>query len=191
MRMGATMATCNTIGGDDGSSYQNGSGAAAGIIDMIRGFNERSFRKRIGQMLASGDCAGAVKYAYQKGRIELGASLQQTCNRPNPQVSGSGLAVEARLSQIAASAKTPLQMHPGVSLTQVQARGAQLELTFVSVGKAPNMADERASLTQESCANEQMSSLFRDGASIRAVFFDFNGKQLADFSVSRRDCGSS
>jgi hypothetical protein len=69
------IITCN--GQSDGTDRQGN--AAQGISDFIGTLNENSFRKKIGKMLASGDCAGATDYALQKGRLELAVELRRSC----------------------------------------------------------------------------------------------------------------
>lgn len=46
---------------------------------LIARMQENSLRKKLGKMLAAGDCQGAVKLAYQKGQLELGAQIARTC----------------------------------------------------------------------------------------------------------------
>lgn len=46
---------------------------------LIARMQENSLRKKLGKMLAAGDCIGAVKLAYEKGRLELGAQIARTC----------------------------------------------------------------------------------------------------------------
>lgn len=87
MAMGPTMASCNTVGGQahPDTSQTNAStngGSGGGFLDYIlgSGFQEASFRKKLGKMIAAGDCRGAAKLAYQKGRLELGTQIAQTCS---------------------------------------------------------------------------------------------------------------
>jgi hypothetical protein len=46
---------------------------------LIARMQENSLRKKIGKMLAAGDCQGAVELAYEKGRLEMGAAIARTC----------------------------------------------------------------------------------------------------------------
>jgi hypothetical protein len=46
---------------------------------LIARMQENSLRKKLGKMMAAGDCQGAVKLAYEKGRLELGAQIARTC----------------------------------------------------------------------------------------------------------------
>lgn len=58
-----------------------GSGSPAGnLIGIIERFNDRSLRKKIGKLIAAGDCEGAAKLAYEKGWLEMGADIKRSCN---------------------------------------------------------------------------------------------------------------
>jgi hypothetical protein len=196
MRMGATMATCNTTGGGTSGSYNNDGGAALGqgLVDMIHGFKERSFRNKIGKMLAAGDCEGAVRYAYQKGRIELGASLQQTCAANRAQADAPQSSVEDGLAKIASGAKTPIQLKPDLSLTQVQARGNRLSLTLVVLSKGGSLATlagERIAIKQASCSSDDTRPLLAAGATIQADYFNFDGKLVASDIMASGTCAGN
>ena len=190
MRMGETMATCITMNSGAAPTYNDDGGAALGrgLVDMVRGMNERSFRSKVGKMLASGDCAGAVKYAFDKGRIEFGTSLQQACNRQASQLS-SGDTVENRINQMAVRARTPIEIDSDLSLTQVQARGKQLQFIFVSSTGEPNLDDRRSALINDACGTDDMLPLFRGGASIRARFFNSDNEEIGAVLVDASDCG--
>jgi hypothetical protein len=80
------MAHCDTIGGDQPNASQNtyapqNTSSGGGFWDNLFGvnFQENALRKKIGKLLAAGDCRGAAQLAYEKGRIELGAEIAQTC----------------------------------------------------------------------------------------------------------------
>jgi hypothetical protein len=83
--MGSDMAHCETIGGTrsttPGANGGRDSGSGGGFLDNILGMNfqESSFRKKVGRMIAAGDCEGAARMAYEKGRLELGADISRTC----------------------------------------------------------------------------------------------------------------
>jgi len=55
--------------------------SGGGLIGLIERLNDRSLRKKIGKMIASGDCEGAANLAYEKGWLETGAQIAQTCRR--------------------------------------------------------------------------------------------------------------
>ena len=82
MAMGPDMAHCDTIGGQ--SQPQRSQASASGgngenWLDDLMPWRESNFRKKIGKMIAAGDCQGAAKLAYEKGRLELGAQIARTC----------------------------------------------------------------------------------------------------------------
>ncbi len=89
MNMGGGMATCNTM---DMSQPQRtypmpdisrpsvgGSNTMRMIADLIARSNERSFQKKIGKLVAKGDCPGAAKLALNKGRLELVNQINSAC----------------------------------------------------------------------------------------------------------------
>lgn len=49
---------------------------------LIAKSRENSLRKKIGKLMAAGDCHGASKLAYESGRLELGAQLARSCSEP-------------------------------------------------------------------------------------------------------------
>ncbi len=48
-------------------------------MTILERWSVRTLRKKIGGMLAVGDCAGATDYALRKGRLELAAELRRSC----------------------------------------------------------------------------------------------------------------
>lgn len=60
---------------------ERGQSPAAGwqMIGLIERLNDRGLRKKIGRMIAAGDCKGAAKLAYEKGWLDVGAEIKQTC----------------------------------------------------------------------------------------------------------------
>jgi hypothetical protein len=172
-------------------AYNDDGGAALGrgLVDMVRGMNERSFRSKVGKMLAAGDCDGAVKYAFDKGRIEFGTALQQSCTRQASQLSASDQTVEKRIAKMAAVANTPVEIDADLSLTQVQARGKQLQLIFLSSAGTAAPNERRAALVDDACSTEELLRLFRAGASVRARFFDAENNEIGAVLVAASDCG--
>lgn len=83
MALGGGLVHCNTttMGGGRGYNEDGGAALGRGIASLITRNRERSLRKRIGKLLADGDCQGAANYAYQKGRLELGAAIADACVR--------------------------------------------------------------------------------------------------------------
>lgn len=89
--MAAGMVHCDTMDMSPPRPvevYQprNDGGASLGetIGGLIARSRESAVRKRVGGMLADGDCQGAARYAYQKGRLELGAAIARTCAQGSP-----------------------------------------------------------------------------------------------------------
>jgi hypothetical protein len=54
------------------------------VRKLFTGKRERLFRKKIGEMLANGDCQAAARYAFKDGRLELGAAIAQSCQSMPP-----------------------------------------------------------------------------------------------------------
>jgi putative hemolysin len=82
MAMGPNMAHCDTIGGQSQprAPQANASDNGGSWLDDLMPWREGNFRKKIGKMIAAGDCQGAAKLAYEKGRLELGAQIAKTCS---------------------------------------------------------------------------------------------------------------
>jgi hypothetical protein len=99
--------------------------------------------------------------------------------------------VEQRVAQIAARAQTPAALGHGVVLTEVEARSTQLLLTMVSQARGKAMTEQdRAGIARDLCAFAPMLPLYRQGASTRAVMYDFNGAELAAVAVSASECAA-
>ena len=82
MAMGPSMASCNTDGGqaEPHTSQANAGGNDGGSwTDSLMPWREPNFRKKLGKMIVAGDCQGAAKLAYEKGRLELGAQIARSC----------------------------------------------------------------------------------------------------------------
>ena len=97
--LGGSMVHCDTMDmspppSTAGTTQPNDDGQAVlgnAIGSLIARSRESAFRKKVGQMLANGDCQGAARYAYDKGRPELGNSISRACS-PKPT---AGLGTEA------------------------------------------------------------------------------------------------
>jgi hypothetical protein len=48
-------------------------------LSVVRVKTSRKVEKRIGKLIAEGDCAGAEQYALRKGRIELVGEVRRVC----------------------------------------------------------------------------------------------------------------
>ena len=99
--------------------------------------------------------------------------------------------VEQRVAQIAARAKTPAALGRGIVLTEVEARSSELVLTVVSQARGRTFTDQdRAGVARDLCSFGPMLPLYSQGASARAVMYDFNGAELAAVAVSGAECGA-
>ena len=86
------MATCNTIGNSPvaESNYPDGGvSLAQGIVALINSGKEKKFRKKLGSMMADGNCSGAADFAYREGRLDVGNAIASRC-RTTP-AAGSSL----------------------------------------------------------------------------------------------------
>lgn len=66
---------------DRGVAQTDPAESGGGFGVLIERLNHRALRKKIGRLLAAGDCQGAAKMAYEKGWIEMGSNIQQGCDR--------------------------------------------------------------------------------------------------------------
>lgn len=57
------------------------SGGGGGLLPFIERLNDRKLRKKIGKLVAAGDCEGAAKLAFENGWLETGFQIKQTCER--------------------------------------------------------------------------------------------------------------
>jgi hypothetical protein len=79
--MGTGMVHCDTMDMSQPKDDDDDVGTNLGLL--IARMQENSLRKKIGKMLAAGDCRSAAKLAYEKGRLELGAQIARTCSPPS------------------------------------------------------------------------------------------------------------
>jgi hypothetical protein len=106
MAMGPNMVHCDTMNMGPPSesvapSQSGGDGAIGRIVGYIALAHEGTLRKRVGKLLANGDCQGAARVALENGALELGQSISATCPQRQPSVAldSSG---SSRLEQTAA-----------------------------------------------------------------------------------------
>jgi len=189
MATGATV-NCDTIGG--GGYQPNNDGGAAfgsGLADLINGIGERNLRRRVGKLLAEGDCEGAARLALEKGRLEMGLAIRQRC-RPSPSQQQSA-EVSRQLQALAAHARTPAPYGEGLTVTSVQAAGTQLRLTVQYDREGLVPAELRSAAMTEICATEALRPLLRAGAAVRAFYLGPDGAQVANDEVTAGVCGLS
>jgi hypothetical protein len=191
MRIGSDMATCNTIGGaTNAQSYDSGAILGQGLGSLIASMQEKSFRKKVGKMMAEGDCEGAANYALTKGRLEIGTSIKAYCAQ---QLGGAAqnLPVEARIAQIASQAQTGVEAAPNLWITNVEARGRQLVLSAENRVEKPSFTlSDKEKLIEEFCV-PQFEQIFREGGSVRADFYTAGGIRYASAGVDAEACGLS
>lgn len=188
MAMGGGMVHCNGTGGDDGSTAM----VLQGLGDLL-GFNgEKSIRKRVGKLMADGDCEGATRYALQKGRMELANQIAQMC-RPTiatvaPAIDPNNL--QSELRRVAANARTPMTLNEGITISRIDAVGDQLLLTaIVDVQGVVISESFRRAATADVCVYRSSIPLLRAGATIRIVYFERGGREIGSVTTTRRECG--
>jgi hypothetical protein len=193
------MLNCTSIGGQSGND-QNDSGRilGEGIGSLISNIGEKNFRKKIGRMLAAGDCETASRYAYEKGRLELGSSIASQCRRPPsaaapsprqaPAPEISPLELEQALAHVAQTAKTPMEVFEKTTVSKVEARGKELLMTAL-VDQAGASLTESGRMRMRRAICEASAPLLKAGATIRVDFFEKSKSKSFDTLVTtRRDC---
>ena len=87
--MGGSMATCNTMGMNppqrsyptpDMSRPQTNGSTLDFIGSLVARSQERSFQKKLGAMISSGDCEGAATFAFSKGRSDASEWVSRACH---------------------------------------------------------------------------------------------------------------
>lgn len=209
--IGGSMVHCDTT--PDMSHPRTGSSNTIGVIaGAIARSNERSFQKKIGALLAKGDCAGAAKLALEKGRLELGNRINEACSQRQgtaaqpsidlsfPTANGSTsspltttmpeLESRLRIAAAKANAATPTPLDEITTATKVEAIGTQILITAKVSSAGAVLTDlDRSSVTNQICANMASPSLLRAGASIRIKYLDQNGQDSGSVMVTRLECG--
>jgi len=197
MDMGSGMTHCDTMQLNPAPSAGGDGGAVLGqaIGNLIAGNRERSFRKRVGRMLADGNCQGAARYALEQGRLELGNEIARSCRPAAGAVQSveRGVGTESladALQRVAANARTPMVLDNITSVARIEAVGEQLLLTAqVNAEHVTLSDDDRARIVNQLCAYEGSSPLLAAGASIRIVYFDRTGQQIGAAMATRSSCG--
>lgn len=213
MNMGGGMVHCDTTP-DMSQPRTGGSNTVAVIADAISRSNERSFQKKVGALLAKGDCVGAAKLAFTKGRLELGNQISAACSQrqaaagPQPSAAdpslgtGNGPApspltatipdLENRLQLAAAraNAATPTPLDNVTTATKVEAIGTQILISAKVNASGMVLTDPiRSSVTNQICANMASPELLKAGASIRIKYADRDGRDIGSVMVTRTECG--
>lgn len=112
MNVGGGMASCNTMDisqpqrtypTPDMSRPQTNGTALNFIGDLVARSRERSFQKKVGQMLAAGDCVGASTFAHTQSHEAISDQILRSCqfNRPAPGTTGAVTAEQFMAGQSA------------------------------------------------------------------------------------------
>lgn len=105
--MGGGMSNCTTMPmgqpqtappTPDMSRPQTNGSTMSFIGDLIAQSRERSFQKKLGQMLSSGDCQGAANFAFAKGRYDVSSTIRRTCVTKLTPGAGTGMIAEQPMS---------------------------------------------------------------------------------------------
>lgn len=173
-----TITSCNSTGGSN-----QGTAAGGSVLSFIEGINERKFNKRVGEMLAAGDCIGAANYAFAKGRLEVGQAIADRC-RPAPSAQQSSRPTNLPYSELAPMIARAASAYPpgfviGDSLVvnSFRADGGTLRL---STNLDP--ASNRSAVIGLVCRNPGMQAVLVHGGSIS---IDLKGGTI---DISRGDC---
>ena len=211
MAMGPNMATCNTIGGGGGSI---GGRPAASPVDVYRMIFGDKTRKNIGKMLANGDCQGAFKYAYEKGRTELAANIAEMCRsgmisslapshapRYRPPLHGQSPVAPAQnptalyqtVDYLARNVPVPFAVDAAAgafAVTKIEALNTQLRMDVQVDDPELSLADMASPANlQVICADPNFSKVLRLGGSIRLTFVRRSGVLLGTATETRQLCG--
>lgn len=69
----------------DGTPNANDGSSLSFVGDLIARSQERSFQRKVGQLMASGDCNGAAVFALSKGRYDMSDQIRRSCiAKPDP-----------------------------------------------------------------------------------------------------------
>lgn len=222
MSMGGGMTHCNTM--DRSQSQQadqpHTDGSTLSFIgNLVAQSNERALTKRLGEMIAKGDCVGAAKLAYSKGRLDLGRRMNSVCSpeqsagatpratadqtTANQATSQANLPatspltstlpeLEGRLRLVAAraNAATPTPLNDITTATKVEAVGTQILISASVNAPDATLTDaNRSSITNQICANPSSPELLKAGASIRIKYVNGSGHDVGSVMVTRAECG--
>lgn len=178
-------STVTIMGRDDTQAAQQGQAVlGATVVDLIRGINERKFEKRVGEMLANGDCTGAARYAFEKGRLEIGQAISDRCSgvSAKPRTPTSQILPYEELVPLvkrAAEAYIPgFQIGEGLIARSFRADGGTLNV-ITNADPASNPQNIKRII----CQNSGMQAVFGRGATIAVPL----GPQ--EVRVTQQDCG--
>lgn len=180
VQTGSNMAQCTEVLSPNAApqaTYPDGGAALGqGLADFVRGIGERKFRKKIGEMLAKGECKEAADYALTKGKIELGLQLQEYCAaRAAPTVQ---LTADQMASNMARQAKVGLEIYDGWVVNEVSSVGAVLLITISQNKRGAPISEEQFAQLQEQSCIADLEPFFRQGGVISNEFKTLNGASL-------------
>ena len=176
------IVSCNSAGGSQG--FENDGGSDGSVVSFIQGINERKIRKRVGEFLAAGDCEGAARYAFEKGRIEFGQAILDRCQpvsatpRSTPPANLPYNELVPMIARAAEAYAPGFRIGGNLVVNSVRADGGTLRL---STNLDP--ASNPTSVVRMICENPGLRSVLVYGGS---VSIDFQPKPI---NVTRGECG--
>ena len=193
--VGGNMAQCTTMGvpGQQPHYEDGGRAVGEGIGKLIVGIRERSFRAKVGSMLAAGDCAGAAKFAFEKGRLELGSEIQRSClGAARPPMTATAPAAAGSISQLlrqaAERAETPASYDANTTVTKIEAMGDRLVLSAKIKDTALFTDQWRSGVVRDLCDPKGFGALVQRGAIVRTDFQDSQNRSLGTLTVNFTSC---
>lgn len=96
--------------------------------------------------------------------------------------------LEGGVAFIANMAKPPYQLTDTLTLSSVEASGAEIRTTYTFKASAPLSEAFWDAVKNQVCDNELMVPLIKAGATVREVYVDGEGRKAGELSVTRRDC---
>jgi hypothetical protein len=204
MGMGPNMMTCNSM---PAATIPNGGGGD--IVDIIHHYKTLAVRKKVGQMIANGDCQGAARYAYSQGRLEIGDSVAKSCPASAPSYAPPGRAsaygqspvspaqgptgLYETVGYLARNVPVPFTVDAAagtVAVTKLEAFNTQLRMNVQVSDPKETLADVAAPANlQVICADSNFSQVLRLGGSMRLTFVRKNGALLGVATETGQLCG--
>ncbi|MCE7795575.1 hypothetical protein LWE61_03280 [Sphingobium sufflavum] len=211
MNVGGGMAKCNTMDMSqpqranpmpDMSRPQTNGTTTSFIGGLIGQSRERSFQKKVGQMLAAGDCIEASTFAHAHGHEAQSDQILRSCRFNQPAAANTEaaprqgvaqpipLTERLRLAAVTANAATPIALDEITTVSKVEAIGSQILLTATVNATGTTISEPfRSKVQNRLCADQSAPALLTAGASIRIKYFEPNGKEIGSVMVTRNECG--
>jgi hypothetical protein len=193
----AQSADCEIYGREITCRPANSGGVARGIADFVARSKDNSVRKHVGEMLASGNCEEAGRYAYSKGRLELAQQILQSCRSSaaatsrQAQPTPSTTHLPDLLNHTAEALRAEPNHDNDFKLVRVEPVGNQLQLTISARSKQLGTLPEarRTQMMGAMCAEQTFLSLMHYGASVRIAFTDQDSRETGAILLTRQICG--